>query len=123
VQKLRALKAANVKPIIGWALNKLTENLGEMAMTIVAATFTISYIAIVAPLAAQIYTGYIVAIFLLLQLHRLVQDFDEGWNAHEIGELLMKMDEEIKGIYRMVRDETILTADADDSRLEAIINS
>ena len=119
--KFKKLFSLNYKQIIKFSLGKLTENLGEVAMTAVTAAITISAVSIVAPLAAEEYSGYIVLVFLLIQLRRLVQDFDESWTNDEIAELLTKMDQELMGVYRMVRDETILTA-ADES-LEALINA
>lgn len=115
IKQNKVTSAFNAKQFISFALNKIAENVGEMLLTLITTSITISAVVIVAPAAAQEMSGFIIGLFLLLQLRRIVQDFDESWTHDEIAEQLSFMDSKLDNIERMVRDETILTADDDPS--------
>jgi len=109
----------NWQMFIAFILEKITENIQDLIVTIAALGMLLAYLFITVPDAAIAYGGYIIAVYMLILFRRIVHDFDESYTIDELGariDLLLRIQQEL---YRRVRDESQL----DDSDLEARLNS
>jgi hypothetical protein len=116
---LTAIKSTNWKAFIATTLQKFSENILDMVITIAACSMCLAYLLITQPIAAVEYGGFVIGIFLMFLLRRIVQDFDEAWTSDEIGDRVASLENKLSDIARMIRDD-IITDEEISARLESL---
>jgi hypothetical protein len=109
----------NWKMFTAFILEKIGENIQDMVITIAALGMLLAYLFITVPDVTVEYSGYIIAVYLIILFRRIVHDFDESYTLDELGDridLILRIQQEL---YRRVREEGSLT----DSDLEERLNS
>lgn len=102
-----ARTAPNWKSFFAVALQKISENILDMVITIAALSILLAYLLLTQPLAAVEYGGYIMAIYLMILFRRIVQDFDESWTPDEIGDRVAGLENKLDDVARMVREDIV----------------
>lgn len=100
-------------------LEKIGENIRDMVVTIAALGMLLAYLFITTPEVAVEYSGYIIAVYMIILFRRIVHDFDESYTNDELGKRLDLILDFQKEIYRRQRDEGQL----EDTDLEERLNS
>lgn len=103
-----------------FTLTKLTENVYDMVITIVVLALLLSYLLLTQPEAAVAYGGYIIVLYVLILVRRVVQDFDEHYTLDEIGKQNEIITEYLRDLHRMQRAETNVNDDILEQRLHAL---
>jgi len=114
-----AAPARSWKSLIVFVLQKIGENVNDMIVTVATVGMLLAYLLITNPSAAIDYSGYIIAIYMLILFLRIVHDFDESYTNDELGARLDLILDFQREIYRRQRDETSIP----DSDLEERLNS
>ena len=109
----------NWQMFIALFLEKIGENIGEMVVTIAALGMLLAYLFITVTDVAVEYSGYIIAVYMIILFRRIVHDFDESYTNDELGKRLDLILDFQKEIYRRQRDEGQL----EDTDLEERLNS
>lgn len=109
----------NWQMFIAFILEKIGENIRDMVVTIAALGMLLAYLFITVPDVAIEYSGYIIAVYMIILFRRIVHDFDESYTNDELGKRLDLILDFQKEIYRRQRDESQL----EDSDLEERLNS
>jgi len=109
----------NWQMFIAFILEKIGENIRDMVVTIAALGMLLAYLFITEPDVAVEYSGYIIAVYMIILFRRIVHDFDESYTNDELGKRLDLILDFQKEIYRRQRDESQL----DDNDLEERLNS
>jgi len=102
----KKVKPVNWKHFTETALQKISENIQDMIVTVATLGMLLAYLFLTQPLAAIEYSGYIISLFIGFMFLRIVQDFDESWTQDEIGDRIADIDNKLDDITRMVRNET-----------------
>lgn len=100
-------------------LEKIGENIRDMVVTIAALGMLLAYLFITTPEVAVEYSGYIIAVYMIILFRRIVHDFDASYTNDELGKRLDLILDFQKEIYRRQRDEGQL----EDTDLEERLNS
>lgn len=109
----------NWQMFTAFILEKIGENIRDMVVTIAALGMLLAYLFITTPEVAVEYSGYIIAVYMIILFRRIVHDFDESYTNDELGKRLDLILDFQKEIYRRQRDEGQL----EDTDLEERLNS
>jgi len=97
----------NWQAILTFAFNKLGENILDMVITIASVSITLAVSWQIAPDATMEYSGFIVAIYLLILFRRIVQDFDDAYTLDEIGEQVKLVKDMLEQLRRIQLNEYV----------------
>lgn len=108
VKRINTIKTAtNWKHFTSTAMQKIGENIMDMVLTVATCGMLIAYLGATQPLGAIEYSGYIIGIYLLILLRRIVHDFDDSWTIEEVGDRVTTIESKLEDVARMVKEDTI----------------
>jgi len=112
----------NWQAILTFSFEKLSENILDMIVTIASVSITLAVSWQIAPEATSMYSGFIIAVYLLILFRRIVQDFDESYTLDELGEKLKLMQDMLEQVRRIQLNEYIDVGEINelDRRMNAI---
>lgn len=123
VKRISTMKSAtNWKHFTSTAMQKISENIMDMVLTVAACGMLIAYLNVTQPIAAIEYSGYIIAVHVLILLRRLVHDFDDSWTIEEVGDRVSTIESKLEDVARMVKEDTITEQELID-RLNGVTNN
>ena len=73
---------------IAGILEIIGENILDMVVTIASLGMLLAYLFVTVPEVTIEYAGYIIWIYLIIMLLRIVHDFDESYTTDEVGKLV-----------------------------------
>ena len=102
-------------------IEKIGENVLDMVVTVLTLGIMLAYLLITVPEIAVAYSGYIIAIYMLILLIRIVHDFDDDYTNQELGARLDLILDFQKEMWRRQRDESELSDTDLEERLNALM--
>lgn len=113
----------NWQSILTFAFEKLSENILDMVVTVASVSITLAVSWQIAPEATSMYSGFIIAVYLLILFRRIVQDFDESYTLDELGERVDLLIDITKATHRIQRNEYIDVEEENDleRRIQSIM--
>lgn len=121
---MTTIKLATPKSKTNWinfaeiAAAKIGENIIDMVITIAACGMLLAYLFMTQPLAAYEYSGYIIAVHVLILLLRLVHDFDDSWTIEEVGDRVVVLDNKLDELTRRINNDIFTVDELVEKRLE-----
>ena len=115
------------KPQRGWKMylvfltEKIGENILDMIVTVATLGILLAYLLITVPEIAVDYSGYIIAVYMLILMIRIVHDFDDDYTNQELGTRLDLILDFQKEMWRRQRDESQLNDTDLEERLNALM--
>ena len=110
-----------LKEFLPFSVKKIGENLFDFFITLFFASIAIAWIATMQDI--EVTTGemivYIITIFVLIVVRRVIHDFDDSYTTDEIGDNIAELNERITEIHRIVKSESMLSEDEFNERLRA----
>jgi hypothetical protein len=109
------------KEFLPFSVRKIGENLLDLVITMTTVGITIAWIATMQDIAVT--TGemivYIITIFLLIVVRRVIHDFDDSYTTDEIGDNIAEISERLGEIHRIMKSESMLSEDEFNERLRS----
>ena len=118
---LTAQPARGWKMFLVFIIEKIGENVLDMVVTVLTLGIMLAYLLITVPEIAVAYSGYIIAIYMLILLIRIVHDFDDDYTNQELGARLDLILDFQKEMWRRQRDESELSDTDLEERLNALM--
>ena len=111
-----------LKMLLPFSVTKIGESLVEAVITVVAAALTLTWIGTMQPIQVtqSEMTAYIITIFLIIILLRVVHDWDDHYQTNEIGEELATLKEIVNETRLIVKHESTIDEALLDQRLNSI---
>lgn len=109
------------KMFIVFITEKIGENILDMIVTVATLGILLAYLLITVPEIAVDYSGYIIAVYMLILMIRIVHDFDDDYTNQELGARLDLILDFQKEMWRRQRDDSELSDTDLEERLNALL--